>query len=110
MNGKIIIILSVNILSRASEAGSPTNPPWAPGSDKTRGQESFGPFTGGLYKNLKKKRTVHLIRFLLRQGESGTSRYIKFSTYPLMYGGPFVKYNIFKEGFHTIWTNDAFTF
>ncbi len=36
------------ILSRASEAGYPTNPPWAPGSDKTRGQGSFGPFTGGL--------------------------------------------------------------
>ncbi len=35
------------ILSRASEVGSPTNPPWAPGSDKTRGQGSFGPFTGG---------------------------------------------------------------
>ncbi len=26
------------ILSRASEVGSPTNPPWAPGNDKTRGQ------------------------------------------------------------------------
>ncbi len=31
------------ILSRASEAGSPTN---RPGSDKTRGQGSFGPSTG----------------------------------------------------------------
>ncbi len=36
------------IVSRASEAGSPTNLPWAPGSDKTLGQGSFGPFTGGL--------------------------------------------------------------
>ena len=33
-----------NILSRASEAGSPTN---RPGSDKTHGQGSFGPSTGG---------------------------------------------------------------
>ena len=24
------------------------NPPWAPGSDKTQGQGSFAPFTGGL--------------------------------------------------------------
>ncbi len=32
------------ILSRASEAGSPTN---RPGSDKTRGQGSFGQSTGG---------------------------------------------------------------
>ncbi len=37
-----------NILSRASEMGSPTNPPWASGSDKTRGQGSFVPLTGGL--------------------------------------------------------------
>ncbi len=36
--------MSINILSRASEAGSPTN---RPGSDKTRGQGSFGPSTGG---------------------------------------------------------------
>ncbi len=40
-NGRIV-------LSRSCEVGSPTNPPWAPGSDKTRGQGSFGPFTGGL--------------------------------------------------------------
>ena len=60
-------------MSRASEAGSPTN---RPGSDKTQGQGSFGPSTGGpdllgslqpatmakcLYKNVKKKRTAHLI-------------------------------------------------
>ncbi len=38
-----------NVLSRASELGSPTNPPWAPGSDMTRGLGSFGQFTGGLY-------------------------------------------------------------
>ncbi len=48
-----------SVLSRASEMGSPTNPPWAPGSDKTQGQGSFGPFTGALaittYKNLKKE-------------------------------------------------------
>ncbi len=37
----------VKILSRASEVGSPINPPWAPGSNKTRGQGSFGPSTGG---------------------------------------------------------------
>ncbi len=63
-----------NILSRASEVGSPTNPPWAPDSDKTQGQGCFSPFTGGLpIKNFKKKRNVHLTRFLLRQGEPGTS-------------------------------------
>ncbi len=38
-----------NILSRASEAGSPTN---RSGSDKTRGQGSFGPSAGGLDLNL----------------------------------------------------------
>ncbi len=60
---------SIYKLSRASEAGSPTN---GPGSDKTQGQGSFGPSTGGpdLYKNLKKKRTAHLI-----QGDPGTSQY-----------------------------------
>ncbi len=63
-------------ISRASEVGSPTNPPWAPGSDKTRGQGSFGPLAMTTYKNIKKKRTVHLTRFLLRQGEPGTSQYI----------------------------------
>ncbi len=40
-----ITLFSVfNILSRASEAGSPTN---RSGSDKTQGQGSFGPSTGG---------------------------------------------------------------
>ena len=33
-----------NILSRANEAGSPTN---RQGSDKTQGQGCFGPSTGG---------------------------------------------------------------
>ncbi len=36
--------LNTYILSRANGAGSPTN---RPGSDKTRGQGSFGPSTGG---------------------------------------------------------------
>ncbi len=39
----------------------------APGSDKTRGQGSLGPFTGGLSsnttQNFEKKRTVHWTRF-----------------------------------------------
>ena len=57
--------------------GVSNKPPWAPGSDKTRGHGSFGPFTGELpnvtvlaittYKNFKKKWTVHLTRFLLRR-------------------------------------------
>ncbi len=67
--------------------GSPTN---RSGSDKTRGQGSFGPSTGvpdlqgslqpaeldnHLDINFKKERTAHLIRFfLLRQGEPGTSQ------------------------------------
>ncbi len=41
---QITVAVGVNILSRASEAGSPTN---RPGSDKTRNQGSFGPSTGG---------------------------------------------------------------
>ncbi len=33
----------------ACQRGGVSNkPPWAPGSDKTQGQGSFGPFTGGL--------------------------------------------------------------
>ncbi len=36
------------VACQRGEVGSPTNPPWAPGSDKTQGQGSFGPFTGGL--------------------------------------------------------------
>ncbi len=58
------------ILSRASEVGSPANPPWAPGSDKTRGQGSFGPFTVGKETN----RTFDPL--LLRQGEPGTPQNI----------------------------------
>ena len=37
------MVININILWRASEAGSPTN---HPGSDKKRGQGSFGPSTG----------------------------------------------------------------
>ncbi len=50
----------------------------APGSDKTRGQGSFGPFTGGLPKNLKKKNGSYTGPDLLRQGEPGTSQYEHF--------------------------------
>ncbi len=46
---------------------------WAPGSDKTRGQGSFGLFTGGPPKKFKKKNTGPV---LLGQGEPGTSQYI----------------------------------
>ncbi len=60
------LLLHDTILSSASEVGSPTIPPWAPGSDKTQGLGSFGPFTGGLavitYKKIKKKRTIHLTK------------------------------------------------
>ncbi len=56
-----------HILSRASETGSPTN---RSGSNKTRGQGSFGPSTGGpdLQGSLqtaeltKKEQTAYLIR------------------------------------------------
>ncbi len=75
-NGMLQLVTIYYILSRASEVGSPTNPPWAPGSDKTQGQGSFGPFI----QNFKKKRTVHLIRFSLRQGEPGTSQYLYYYT------------------------------
>ena len=45
----------------------------APGSDKTRGQGSFGSF----YKKFKKKRMdCTFDPFLLRQGEPGTSQYL----------------------------------
>ncbi len=43
----LCIELWYKILSRANEVGSPTNPPWAPGSDKTQGQ--------GSYKKIKKE-------------------------------------------------------
>ena len=35
------------ILSHAGGVGVSNKPPRAPGSDKTQGQGSFGPFTGG---------------------------------------------------------------
>ena len=59
------------ILSRASNAGSPTN---HPGSDKTRDQGCFGPSTGG--PDLKETNRTFDSPFLLRQGEPGTSQYI----------------------------------
>ncbi len=46
---------TLNILSRASEVGSPTNPPWAPGSDKTRGQGSFDFFSHNYLQKFKKE-------------------------------------------------------
>ncbi len=39
-----LFLIVYKVLSCASEAGSPTN---RQGSDKTRGQGSFGPSTGG---------------------------------------------------------------
>ena len=64
----LFVMVVVNIVA-ASEAGSPTN---RLGSDKARGQGSFGPSTGGPdlikldnyldIKKLKKKQTAHLIR------------------------------------------------
>ena len=61
--------------------GVSNKPPRTPGSDKTRGQGSFGPFTGGLYltlpKNYKKKNGPYTGPVLLRQGETGTSQYIE---------------------------------
>ncbi len=44
MIARSLFLAQPYILSRASEAGSPTN---RSGSDKTRGQGSFGPSTGG---------------------------------------------------------------
>ncbi len=63
--GKVSCQLSVAehfhyILSRASKVGSPTNPPWAPGSDKTRGQGSRPSSHNYLYKNLKKRKEPHI--------------------------------------------------
>ncbi len=46
-----------NILSHASKVGSPINPPWALGSNKTRGQGSFGALSHDyLIKILKRNR------------------------------------------------------
>ncbi len=49
----LMLVNQATILSHASEAGSPTN---LSGSDKTWGQGSFGPSTGGpdLHKNFKR--------------------------------------------------------
>ncbi len=50
------------------------------GSDKTQGQGSFSPFTGGLLprKKIKKRETDRTFDpFLLRQGEPGTSQYLQ---------------------------------
>ncbi len=62
-------------LSRASEAGSPTN---RSGSDKTWGQGSFGPSTGGpdLQGSLQHAEITKTPHDLLRQGKPGTSQYI----------------------------------
>ncbi len=76
-----ILDLHGYILSCVSEAGSPTN---RPGSDKTLGQGSFGPSTGGsdlqgnhLDKNFKKDEPhTWFALLLLRQGEPGTSQYL----------------------------------
>ncbi len=46
----------------------------APGSDKTQGQGSFGPLTGGPKNNFKKKNGPYTGPVLLRQGEPGTSQ------------------------------------
>ena len=77
----IAFISRMNILSRASGVGSPTNHR-APGSDKTRGQGSFGLFTGGPSDNyptkiFKKKNGLYNGPVLLRQGEPGTSQYVQ---------------------------------
>ncbi len=70
----------------ACQQGGVSNKPHrAPDSDKTRGQGSFGPFTGGLnltllviatYKNFKERTDRTFDPFLPRQGEPGTSQYI----------------------------------
>ncbi len=39
-------IIAVYIVA-CQRVGVSNKPAWAPGSDKTRGQGSFGPFTGG---------------------------------------------------------------
>ncbi len=51
------IIIITHILSSASEAGSPTN---RSGSDKTRGQGSFGPSTGGPDQVLAASDLIHV--------------------------------------------------
>ncbi len=49
-----------------------------PGSDKTRGQGSFGPFTGGLNLILPKRNGSYAGPVLLRQGDPGTSQYVMY--------------------------------
>ena len=56
----------VYILSRASEVGSPSNHPGLRAATRHGVRD---PLVGS------QKRTVHLTRFLLRQGEPGTSQY-----------------------------------
>ncbi len=68
--------------------GSPTNHPGSRQRQDT-GQGSFGPFKGGLPKNLKKKNGPHTGSVLLRQGEADTSQYIWELTFFIrtVYGG-----------------------
>ncbi len=47
-------LLKVTIVA-CQRGGVSNKPPWAPGSDKTLGQGSFDPFTGGPIQNLKKE-------------------------------------------------------
>ncbi len=58
------------------QVGSPTNPPWAPGGEKTRGQGSFDYFSPNYLERFKKETDCTFDHFLLRQGEPGTSQYI----------------------------------
>ena len=58
---KCLGIAGFNILLRASGLQQTTR---APGSDNTRGQGSFGPFTGGTTQKFKKEEgAVHWTRF-----------------------------------------------
>ncbi len=59
----LLLFYSIDIVA-CQRGGLSKELPWDPGSDNTRGQGS-----------LKRKRAVHLTRFLLRQGEPGTSQY-----------------------------------
>ncbi len=76
--GYLTNVLFSKYIVACQRGGLSNKPSCAPGSDKTWGQGSFGPFTGGLnlaiatYKIFKKKQTVHLTR----QCELGTSQYI----------------------------------
>ncbi len=61
------MLARANILSRAIKAGSPTN---RSGSDKTRGQKSFGPSTGGpdLQGSLKRNEPHIWFAFFTKTG------------------------------------------